>query len=530
MDCDSRPGGIRWPWGFRAAGVSAFGETIEQSNWGMHVHGVERVRDSSRESGAVNQEVSLRTRNLAAVRTRLTSRVSKLPPGKLGTPQVRPGNIKRISMLLLGTDAVALVASGLLLPVTPPASLLMVVVAAVVFQSKGLYRSRLTLSLVDDIPGLTTGLLAGSVVSAVVAVSSTSIWRLVFQALLALGLLLLGRACGYAFVRAARRRGWVVYRTVIVGTGPTAQRVARTLNAHPEHGLRVVGFIGPDLDLNGSVPQSQILEDDPAELASITQEQHVSVVIVTHVGSGATSMLKALRMRDPQASYTLFLVPPLFQMLHSPRTERIRDVALIRLGPPLLQVMSGRAKRLIDILVSLTALVVLAPVLALTALAVRFETGRKVLFPQERVGSRGKVFTLYKFQSMIPTDSHESATNWSVHNDDRIGRVGRFIRKTSLDELPQLLNILHGDMSLVGPRPERPHFVEKFNNQYDSYRLRHRVRPGLTGWAAVNGLRGDTSIEERAYFDNVYIDNWSLWLDMKIIARTFLAVFGGQGS
>lgn len=509
-----------------------FRGTIEQSEWGINVRVVARVSDASRESEAGADQVSLRAGNLASVRTRLTERVSKLPPGKLGTPHIRPGHIKRISMLVLGIDAVALVVSALLLPVSPTATLLLVVVATVVFQSKGLYRSRLTLSLADDIPGLTTGLLAGAAVSAVVAVSTTTIhvWSLAFQGLLALVLLLLGRACGYTLVRTARRRGWVVNRTVIVGTGPTAQRVARTLNAHPEHGLRVVGFIGPDLDLSGSVPQSRILEEDPAELARITQEQHVSVVIVTHVGNGATSMLKALRMRDPQASYTLFLVPPLFQMLHSPRTERIRDVALIRLGTPLLQVMSGRAKRMIDILVSLTALVVLAPVLALTALAVRLEMGGDVLFRQTRVGSRGQAFTLYKFRSMIPADIHESATNWSVDNDARIGGVGRFIRKTSLDELPQLLNILHGDMSLVGPRPERPHFVEKFNNQYDSYRLRHRVRPGLTGWAAVNGLRGDTSIEERAYFDNVYIDNWSLWLDVKIIARTFLAVFGGQGS
>ena len=120
--------------------------------------------------------------------------------------------------------------------------------------------------------------------------------------------------------------------------------------------------------------------------------------------------------------------------------------------------------------------------------------------------------------------------NWSVGTDLRIGPVGRFIRRTSLDELPQLFNIVRGDMSLVGPRPERPFFVEQFTEEHDNYRLRHRVRPGLTGWAAVHGLRGDTSIEERAYFDNVYIDNWTLGLDIKIMARTVTSVLGGRGA
>jgi lipopolysaccharide/colanic/teichoic acid biosynthesis glycosyltransferase len=131
---------------------------------------------------------------------------------------------------------------------------------------------------------------------------------------------------------------------------------------------------------------------------------------------------------------------------------------------------------------------------------------------------------------MRPERPGDSAQRWSIAGADRLGPVGRFIRTTSLDELPQLFNILKGDMSLVGPRPERPHFVEQFSDRYDSYGLRDRVRPGLTGWAAVNGLRGDTSIEERAYFDNVYIDNWSLGLDLKILVLTALAVVRGTGS
>ena len=174
-------------------------------------------------------------------------------------------------------------------------------------------------------------------------------------------------------------------------------------------------------------------------------------------------------------------------------------------------------------------LVLVSPIMLLVALAVRLETGPDVLFRQTRVGRGGEPFTLLKFRSMRPVKEGDSARRWSIADSSRLGPVGRFIRKASLDELPQLFNILRGDMSLVGPRPERPHFVDQFTDKYDGYELRHRVRPGLTGWAAVNGLRGDTSIEERAHFDNVYIDNWSLGFDLKVLSMTALAVVKGTG-
>ena len=186
-------------------------------------------------------------------------------------------------------------------------------------------------------------------------------------------------------------------------------------------------------------------------------------MIITYVGVGSADVLRALRMRDPQTRYTLFLVPPLFQMLHSPRRERIRDVALIRLRPALWQLLPWRLKRLMDLAFSVVALALLAPIMALTALAVRIEMGPDVLFRQTRVGSRGARSRCSSSVRSARPNANESATNWSVSSDSRIGPVGRFIRKTSLDELPQLLNILRGDMSLVGPRPERPYFVEKFN-------------------------------------------------------------------
>jgi lipopolysaccharide/colanic/teichoic acid biosynthesis glycosyltransferase len=149
-----------------------------------------------------------------------------------------------------------------------------------------------------------------------------------------------------------------------------------------------------------------------------------------------------------------------------------------------------------------------------------------VLFRQRRIGVDGRAFELLKFRSLLPENDHESQTRWSISADSRLTPFGRLLRASSLDELPQLWNILRGDMALVGPRPERPHFVAMFSDSVPGYTARHRVPVGLTGWAAVNGLRGDTSIDERARYDNFYIANWTLWLDVTIILRTIAAVVG----
>jgi len=182
-----------------------------------------------------------------------------------------------------------------------------------------------------------------------------------------------------------------------------------------------------------------------------------------------------------------------------------------------------------DVCVAGFALLLLTPVLLLVTLAVRLDGGPGVLFRQERIGVDGRQFAVLKFRSLRPATEAESATTWTVADDPRLSPIGRFLRKTSLDELPQLYNILRGDMSLVGPRPERPHFVDQFRNLYPSYEARHRVPSGLTGWAQVHGLCGNTSIPDRARFDNYYIENWSLWLDAKILLRTVGSVVRGDG-
>ncbi|MEU9706957.1 sugar transferase, partial [Streptomyces sp. NPDC047981] len=188
------------------------------------------------------------------------------------------------------------------------------------------------------------------------------------------------------------------------------------------------------------------------------------------------------------------------------------------------------AKRALDVVLAGPALALALPVLLLCALAVRLSDGPGVLFRQERVGQNGRLFTLLKFRTLRPADETESATRWSVANDGRMSPVGGFLRKSSLDELPQLWNVLRGDMSLVGPRPERPYFVSQFSRIHAGYADRHRMPVGLTGLAQVHGLRGDTSIEDRCRFDNHYIDHWSLWQDVRILLRTAAGLVRPTGS
>jgi exopolysaccharide biosynthesis polyprenyl glycosylphosphotransferase len=215
------------------------------------------------------------------------------------------------------------------------------------------------------------------------------------------------------------------------------------------------------------------------------------------------------------------------------RTVRYSDevwgIPLVRVRRAVYRSPWWKVKRLVDIAVSAVALLLLSPVLVTCAVAVRLEGGTGILFRQVRVGVDGRPFEVLKFRSLKPVDETESQTNWNIKHDDRLGPVGRFLRASSLDELPQLWNILRGDMSLVGPRPERPHFVDQFSTHIPRYTARHRVPAGLTGWAQAHGLRGDTSIEERARFDNYYIENWSPWLDTKILVKTVSQVVRRQG-
>ena len=400
----------------------------------------------------------------------------------------------------------------------------------------GLHRPRLTLSVLDDAPRLAgrwltacgLAVLADMAWSGVPEAGYLLDWQIARTVGLVGVLLLLFRALAYAAVRALRRRGRPRRRTLVVGAGEVGSQVARALQEHPEFGLTPIGFLDADPRMTGGRSGLPVL-GGPWVLAEVLEREAVTDVVVAFSSLKESQMVDVIRTSGRQRC-ELFLVPRFFELHNVGQdVEQLWGIPLIRLRRAIYRTPGWRAKRAVDVLLTGAVLLLMAPVLALVALAVRVHGGPGVLFRQERIGVDGRSFTLLKFRTMTPEDPAESATRWSIADDARLDRLGRFLRRTSLDELPQLFNVLTGDMSLVGPRPERPHFVSEFRELYPSYAARHRVPSGLTGWAQIHHLRGNTSIPERARFDNYYIENWSLWLDVRILIRTVGCVFRGAG-
>jgi exopolysaccharide biosynthesis polyprenyl glycosylphosphotransferase len=400
----------------------------------------------------------------------------------------------------------------------------------------GLYRSRLSLSVLDDAPALVGRWLVAAALAVLgQVVWSKAVWKdyiinwgFLWGAVTIGVAIIVLRGAGYAAVRRLRSKGLIAHRTVVLGAGRVGRQVADILRAHPEYGLDPIGFLDADPRAMDEISPLPVF-GGPESLTRVLREGAVRTVVVAFSSLKESEMVSIIRTCD-RYRCEVFVVPRLFELHQVDRgMETAWGLPLVRLRRATYRSLAWRVKRLVDLLVSSAAMFILAPVLLLLALAVRLDGGPGILFRQERVGVDGRHFDLLKFRTLRAATDTESATMWTVAQDPRVTPVGRFLRKTSLDELPQLYNVLRGDMSLVGPRPERPYFVSQFRAAYPSYEARHRVPSGLTGWAQVHGLRGDTSIADRARFDNYYIENWSLWLDLKIILRTFGSMVRGSG-
>ncbi|CAL9566477.1 exopolysaccharide biosynthesis polyprenyl glycosylphosphotransferase [Streptomyces sp. enrichment culture] len=308
---------------------------------------------------------------------------------------------------------------------------------------------------------------------------------------------------------------------LVVGPAATAQRVAAALLRHPRCGVRPVGVVADRPEGAAGLPV--LTTGEEVERALIRNGVRVVLTVHPSVRTARAPLLRALAasgcaLWEAEADF------PAYEM-----REQLAGFAVRRLDTGARR-RGAVGKRLLDVVVSGTLLVLVSPVLLVCATVLRLTGGPGVVFRQERVGKDGRPFTMLKFRTHRPADEQEAATRWSVAGDQRMRPFCRLLRRTSMDELLQLWNVFRGDMSLVGPRPERPYFVAQFSRKHPGYAARHRMRTGITGLAQVNGLRGDTSIEDRARFDNAYIDNWSLWQDIRILLRTAAAVVRSTGS
>lgn len=321
-----------------------------------------------------------------------------------------------------------------------------------------------------------------------------------------------------------RAKGYNVKYILLVGYSRAAEEYINRINANPQWGYVVRGILDDHVP-RGTLYKGVKVLGRVDNLMIILPENKLDEIAVTLSLSDYGRLEEIVSLCEKSGVHTKF-IPDYNSMIPSrPYTEDLQGLPVINIRyVPLTNTLNWMVKRAVDIAGSVFGIVLFSPVMLLTALLVRFTSSGPVIFRQERVGLHNKSFYMYKFRTMEVQKELAEKGAWTVRDDPRVTKVGRFLRKTSIDELPQFFNILKGDMSLVGPRPERPLFVEKFKEEIPRYMIKHQVRPGLTGWAQIHGYRGDTSIRKRIEYDIFYIENWTLGMDIKIM---FLTIFRG---
>ncbi len=427
------------------------------------------------------------------------------PRRRTGVPAIAGASVAAVDATALATAAALTPAPGWVV-----AGYLLAVLG--LLAGGGRYRPRITLRLGDELPTL----LGYALLPALLLVPYGGLATVATVA----AAVPAGRLVSYAGLRAARRHGLLAEPTLIVGAGRLGCEIATALAAHPELGLVPYGFV------DHRPPQRPVgvpwLGDIPA-LRQLVEAHRIGRIIVCRAQSPDAALVPVLRQVP---GTRIHLVPRLYELGRAggaATRDEVWGIPLVplrrpsRVGVPL--------KRVFDVAVAGLLLVVLAPVLAVLAVLARVASGGPALFRQSRVTRDGRVVTMVKLRSLVrhPAGDAATDTHWAVPAE-RCTRLGRLLRTSHADELPQLVNVLRGEMSLVGPRPERPYFAALFADQFPGYAGRHRMRAGMTGWAQVHGLSGNTSVAERARFDNRYVEDWSPWLDLVILVRTLAAL------
>lgn len=323
-------------------------------------------------------------------------------------------------------------------------------------------------------------------------------------------------------MRRIRKKGYNTKYTVFVGYSDGTEKFNKLIEENVHWGYKVLGMFEDYKVNNDNIPYIGKIND----LEKYLSENRVVDEIIITLEIKDYDKLKGIISVCEKLGVRAQVIPNYYKYFPAkPYVEEIGGVPLINMRYiPLDNILNKIIKRAVDIVGSLVAIILFSPIMLIVAILIKATSKGPVIFKQERIGLNKKPFIMYKFRSMKMQNPEEEKKDWTTKNDNRKTKIGTFIRKTSIDELPQFFNVLKGDMSLIGPRPERPFYVEKFMNEIPNYMVKHQVRPGITGWAQVNGWRGDTSIEKRIECDIYYIENWSFSFDIKIV---FLTIFKG---
>lgn len=406
--------------------------------------------------------------------------------------------------------------------------LYMLPVYLAVYSSLGLYESRRIRSLFKEASIIITGNIITLLVLILVLfffkIMDFSRYTLILFGLINVVFTLVCRIFIRMTLRRYRQKGYNLKHCLIVGTSHTTATLIEKIKTHPYWGYNIVGVINTGTNKTNVFAGYRVLGalDD---IDYILENQYLDLVIIATDETEALHLGSILKKCE-KAGIKTHIIPYYYKYVPAkPYIDDLDGMPIIDVRHvPLDNIFKSFAKRLFDIVFSLAAIIITSPVLVIAAVLTKLTSPGPVIFKQERVGLNRKTFYMYKFRSMKMQNEEDEKEKWTVKDDPRRTWWGSFMRRTSIDELPQFFNVLKGDMSVIGPRPERPYFVEKFKEEIPRYMVKHQVRPGITGWAQVNGYRGDTSIEKRIEHDLYYIENWTFSLDLKII---FLTIFKG---
>lgn len=409
-------------------------------------------------------------------------------------------------------------------------SLFLIVVWIFIFQRFDLYGLRRQTSPIDEFSRLLKAVSLGMLVmmSATFFYRGFSYSRLVFLYvwIISIILLLSGRMFLLKYKHFRYARGHGLLNVAIIGSGKWTNILFEKLHKYPEIGFKIVGCIGNIVELTKKTKYLGEIN----ELPEIIQMNKIHVLLLVLRFNEHELLWDIIKMCEG-VNVEFMMLPDQMELMTSQlQVVRIGGIPMLQIKDVRIKGWQGVLKRAFDIICSILGLLILSPILLIAAILIKFTSEGPVFYRQMRLGFDDKEFWIYKFRSMRIDAEKETGPIWATENDPRVTLIGRILRRTSIDELPQLMNVLLGDMSIVGPRPERSVFVERFRKSIPKYLERHRVKSGMTGWAQVNGLRGNTPIEERTKYDIYYVENWSLAFDFEIILKTIWVVISGKNS